>query len=131
MTAPRFRYDHIHLRASDPAAMAGFFTRLFGAGCRPEGREGRYVLDLDGQCLLIAPSNPDFPAAPGPGFPHRGLEHIGLAVADLDAACAHLRALGADIPVGPVAAGGLRLAFVRGPDGVMVELLERAQHDPC
>jgi catechol 2,3-dioxygenase-like lactoylglutathione lyase family enzyme len=123
--APRFRYDHIHLRARDPAAMARFFIEFFGAEARPEGRSDRYELTLDGQRLLVAPANPDFPAAPAPGFPHLGLEHVGLAVDDVDAACAHLRALGADIPIGPLAAGPFRLAFVRGPEGVMVELLQR------
>ena len=39
---------------------------------------------------------------------------------------AALRAKGADIPIGPLAGGpGLRLAFVRGPEGIMVELLQR------
>lgn len=122
-----FRFDHLHLRAGDPAAMAEFFTRLFGATAMPEGRPGRYILRLDGQTLLIAPANPEFPAAPAPAFPHLGLEHIGLGVEDLDAACALLRSRGADIAIGPVQAGpGIRLAFIRGPEGVMVELLERA-----
>jgi catechol 2,3-dioxygenase-like lactoylglutathione lyase family enzyme len=106
--------------------MAAFFAGMFGAELTPEGREGRYILRLGGQSLLVAPPHPDFPAAPGPDFPHLGLEHIGLGVDDLDAAVAALRARGADIAIGPLAAGpGLRLAFVRGPEGVMVELLER------
>ena len=76
--------------------------------------------------MLIAPPNPEFPAAPAPAFPHLGLEHIGLGVDDLDAACAMLRGRGADIAIGPTTAGpGIRLAFIRGPEGVMVELLER------
>lgn len=126
-----FRFDHIHLRARDPEAMARFFTGLFGATAAPEGRPGRWVLRLDGQTLLIGPPNADFPPAPGPAFPYCGLEHIGLAVADLGAAIAHLRAAGAEVAVGPLEAGGLRFAFIRGPEGVMVELLERAEHDPC
>ncbi len=126
-----FRFDHIHLRARDPEAMARFFTALFGAVATPEGRSGRFILDLDGQTLLIGPPNADHPPAPGPAFPYCGLEHIGLTVEDMDAAIAHLRAVGADIAVGPLQAGPLRLAFIRGPEGVMVELLEHRQHDVC
>ena len=126
-----FRFDHIHLRARDPAAMARFFIGLFGATALPEGRSGRWVLRLDGQTLLIGPPNADYPPAPAPAFPHCGLEHIGLAVADMAGAIAHLRATGAEIAVGPIEAAGLRLAFIRGPEGVMVELLERPEHDPC
>ncbi len=131
MAAPRFRFDHIHLRAREPEAMARFFTSLFGATARPEGRPGRWILDLDGQALVIGPPNADHPPAPGPAFPYCGLEHIGLAVADMDAAIAHLRAAGAEIVVGPLDAAGLRLAFIRGPEGVMVELLERQRQDVC
>jgi len=44
----------------------------------------------------------------------------------VDAAAAELRAKGADIPIGPLTRSpGLRLAFVRGPDGVMVEIVQR------
>ncbi|MBL6454886.1 VOC family protein [Belnapia sp. T6] len=126
-----FRFDHVHLRARDPDAMARFFAGLFGASAQPEGRPGRWVLRLDGQTLLVGPANPDHPPAPAPAFPYCGLEHIGLGVADLDAALDHLRALGADVAIGPLQAGPLRLAFIRGPEGVMVELLERREHDPC
>lgn len=126
-----FRFDHIHLRARDPGEMARFFTDLFGATATPEGRPGRFILDLDGQTLLIGPPNADHPPAPGPTFPYCGLEHIGLTVEDMDVAIAHLRAAGAEIAVGPLQAGRLRLAFIRGPEGVMVELLEYPQHDVC
>jgi lactoylglutathione lyase len=48
-------------------------------------------------------------------------------VDDLDAAAvAELRAKGADIAEGPVVRNpGLYLAIVRGPEGVMVELVQR------
>jgi catechol 2,3-dioxygenase-like lactoylglutathione lyase family enzyme len=114
--------------------MAAFFAGMFGAEVAPDtdptGRahpdRARFILRLGGQLLLVAPPHPDFPAASAPDFPHLGLEHIGLGVDDLDAAVAALRAKGADIPIGPLAGGpGFRLAFVRGPEGVMVELLQR------
>src|ERR1700751_5387255 len=55
-----------------------------------------------------------------------GLEHIGLTVDDVDAAVAELRAKGAEIAIGPLTRNpGLRLAFVRGPEGIMMELVER------
>jgi len=40
--------------------------------------------------------------------------------------CAELRQKGADVAIGPLTRDwGLRLAFVRGPDGVMVELVQK------
>ena len=49
-----------------------------------------------------------------------------MTVDNLDAAVADLRAKGAEIAVGAVMRNpGLHLAFVRGPEGVMVELVQR------
>jgi lactoylglutathione lyase len=55
------------------------------------------------------------------------VNHSGLTVDDLDAASvAELRAKGADIAEGPVVRNpGLYLAIVRGPEGVMVGLVQR------
>ena len=58
--------------------------------------------------------------------PEGGLEHIGLTVDDVDAAVDELRAKGAEIAIGPLTRNpGLRLAFVRGPEGIMIELVQR------
>jgi catechol 2,3-dioxygenase-like lactoylglutathione lyase family enzyme len=54
------------------------------------------------------------------------LEHIGLTVDDVDAAVEELRAKGAEIAIGPLTRNaGLRLAFIRGPEGIMIELVQR------
>lgn len=57
----------------------------------------------------------------------RAVNHSGLTVDDRDAAAvAELCANGADIGEGPVVRNpGLYLAIVRGPEGVMVELVQR------
>lgn len=82
---------------------------------------------LGGQTVLIAPTHPRDPTAAPPPFPHYGLEHIGLTVDDVDAACAELKAKGAEIAIGPLTrSAGLRLAFVRGPEGIMVELVQES-----
>jgi catechol 2,3-dioxygenase-like lactoylglutathione lyase family enzyme len=44
----------------------------------------------------------------------------------VDAACEELRQKGAHIVIGPLTRNpGTRLAFVRGPEGIMVELVQR------
>ena len=85
------------------------------------------VLDnLASRARLIAPTHPHDPMTPAPRFPYYGLEHMGLTVDDLEAAVAELRVKGADIAIGPLTRSpGLHLAFVRGPDGIMVELVQR------
>jgi lactoylglutathione lyase len=71
-------------------------------------------------------ANPNHPTATAPNFPCYGLEHIGLTVDDVDAACVELRAKGADVAIGPLTRDPVtRLAFIRGPEGIMVELVQR------
>jgi lactoylglutathione lyase len=129
-----FRFDHVHLRSPNPDATATFFEAMFGAEAKrdvyPPGTlypgQQRISLTLGGQRILIAPTHPNDPMAPAPEFPYYGLEHIGLTVDDVDAACEELRRKGADIAIGPLTRNaGLRLAFVRGPEGIMVELVQR------
>ena len=127
-------YDHVHLRSADPDAMGRFFETMFGAEVKrdiyPPGTlypgQMRVSMQLGGQKVLVAPTHPHDPTAAAPQFPYYGVEHIGLTVDDVDAACEELRAKGADIAIGPLTrSAGLRLAFVRGPEGVMVELVQR------
>jgi catechol 2,3-dioxygenase-like lactoylglutathione lyase family enzyme len=129
-----FLFDHVHLRSTDPDATAAFFETMFGADVSrntyPPGTlypgQMRLTMRVGGQKILIAPSHPHDPMTPAPPFPYYGLEHIGLTVSDLDAAISSLRAKGADVAIGPLTRdAGTYLAFIRGPDGIMVELVQR------
>ena len=129
-----YRYDHVHLRSSDPDATARFLETMFDAevtrSVYPTGPlypgQQRITMRLGGQTVLIAPPHPHEATATAPPFPHYGLEHIGLTVDDVDAAVKELRAKGAEIAIGPLTRNhGLRLAFIRGPEGIMIELVQR------
>jgi lactoylglutathione lyase len=131
---PVYRYDHVHLRSPDPEAAARFFQTMFDAevlrGTYAEGTfypgQPRVFVKLGGQTVLIAPAHHDEPTDDAPRFPYYGLEHIGLTVDDIDVAVADLRAKGAEIAVEPMDySAGTRLAFIRGPDGVMIEIVQR------
>ncbi len=72
------------------------------------------------------------PVAPGdrvnepPVTPYQGLDHFGLTVSGIDAIAAELKAKGAEFTLEPhTIRPGLRICFLRGPQGVSVELLER------
>ncbi len=128
-----YHYDHIHLRSPDPDATARFFEAMFDAevtrSIYPPGTlypgQMRVTMKVGGQKVLIAPTHPHDPTATAPQFPYYGLEHIGLTVDDVDAACEELRAKGADVAIGPLTRDpGTRLAFIRGPEGIMVELVQ-------
>jgi len=54
-----------------------------------------------------------------------GIRHIAFAVKDIDAAVAGLRARGAELVGELERYGGYRLCYVRGPEGIIIELAER------
>ncbi len=129
-----YDFDHVHLRASDPDATGRFFETMFGAEVKrsiyPPGTlypgKMRVTIRFGERLVLVAPTHPDDPTAAPPPFPHYGVEHIGLTVDDVDAACAELRAKGAEVAIGPLTRDpGTRLAFIRGPDGIMVEIVQK------
>jgi catechol 2,3-dioxygenase-like lactoylglutathione lyase family enzyme len=122
---PQVRWDHLHLRSPDPEATARYYVEVFGA--TPVNKVDvsgavRVIVDLAGLHLFIEQVPPDTPAPP-----YLGLEHIGLAVTNMDAVCAELKAHGAEFAVEPhTPRPGVRIAFVRAPENVRIELLERS-----
>ena len=120
-------YDHVHLRSLDPAAAGRFYVDVLGAKKISEVQVRgmlRVVLDLGGLRVFIEEAPAGLPQSPVPPF--TGVEHIGLRVADLDAAVADLARLGIPLQtaieqVNPA----LRVVFLEGPDRVRIELLER------
>jgi catechol 2,3-dioxygenase-like lactoylglutathione lyase family enzyme len=122
-----FRFDHIHLRSPDPEAAAAIWASAFGAEVKSRVMAGpwlRLVLDLAGVTLFLEQVPPETHAPPAPPF--LGVEHIGLAVSDLDAAIADLAGKGVKLVSGPSSPRpGVRIAFFAMPDDVRVELIER------
>ncbi len=76
-----FTFDHIHLRSPDPEATAAFYERVFDAALKRSPQ--RIDIDLGGQVIFVSPVNEDG-TGEAPSAPYRGLEHIGLAVKDID-----------------------------------------------
>ena len=123
-----FTYDHVHLRSPDPDETARHYERMFGAeiirSVQSDGRE-RIDLNLGGLTVFIAKVDPD-KVGPPPEPPFQGLEHLGLAVHPIDEAVAELKRKGAEVTREPVTIRpGVRIAFIRGPQNVHIELLDR------
>ena len=63
---------------------------------------------------------------PVPPDPHLGLDHFGFRVDNLDETVAELKGRGAVMAAEPrTIRPGVRVAFVRAPDDVRIELLQR------
>ena len=125
----KFAYDHIHLRSPDAEATAQWYERMFGAeiirSIQSDGRP-RIDLNLGGVAVFIAQVPEANAVAPPPEPPHLGLEHIGLRVDGIDAVVSELKQKGAEFTVEPkTIRPGVRIAFLRGPQNVHIELLDR------
>jgi len=123
----QFSCDHLHLRSPNPEAAAAFYVSRLGAKItgRTENQGAlRVILDLGGLVTYIEAVAAETVMAPP--APFVGIEHVGLRVADLAAAASELRANGVKFLVEPrEARPGVKIAFIEGPDGVRIELLER------
>ena len=139
------RLDHVGIVVDDLAEATEFFVQL-GLELRGQGSvEGRWVdsiVALEGVRTDFAfMQTPDghgrlelikFHSPPVEGHdPHAaantlGLRHVAFAVEDIDAVVAGLRARGAEL-VGELVRyeDSYRLCYVRGPEGIMVELAEK------
>jgi catechol 2,3-dioxygenase-like lactoylglutathione lyase family enzyme len=138
------RMDHVGVVVDDLAAATEFFVQL-GLEARGGGSvEGEWVeriIGLDGVEVEFAfVQTPDghgrlelikFNAPPAQGdngdapANTRGIRHLAFVVDDIDAAVAGLRDRGTEL-VGEVVRVGnsFRLCYVRGPEGIIVELAE-------
>ena len=128
MTA--FTWEHIHLRSPDPEATARWYEDMLGAEViRTKQPDGPARVDLllgGGQKVFVAPANPSLETRPAPDAPYMGLEHIGLTVPDIDAAASELKGKGVRFTMDPTTVRpGVRIAFLRGPENVSIELIQR------
>ena len=140
------RMEHVGIVVDDLVAAIEFFVQL---GLELQGKglvEGSWVdrvVGLEGVRADIAMlQTPDghgrleltkfhTPSPEGGGDKHApantpGIRHIAFAVEDIDAVVAHLRAQGVEL-VGELERyeDSYRLCYVRGPQGIIVELAER------
>jgi lactoylglutathione lyase len=124
-----FTYDHVHLRSPDPDATAAYYERMFGAEIIKSVMSNglpRTDVKIGGVMFFIAQVPADAAIAEKPEGSFVGLDHMGLRVREIDRVCDELKAKGAEFTVEPkTIRPGVRIAFVRGPQNVLIELLDR------
>ncbi len=123
-----YTWDHIHLRSPDPEATALWLERMLGAQVIRSMQQGKPRIDLKlgGANIFIAPVAPGEGVNAPPVAPYQGLDHFGLSVKDIDAVAADLKKKGVEFTKEVhTPRPGIRICFIRGPQGVSIELLER------
>lgn len=118
------RYLHAMLRVRDLEASLRFFCDGLGLieTRRKDYPEGRFTL-----VYLGAPENPEVEVELTFNYDDedygnaRNFGHLAFEVRDIYAVCAHLQSMG--VPINRPPRDG-RMAFVRSPDGISIELLQ-------
>lgn len=125
------KYLHTMIRVSDLEETLGFFGLLGLAEVRrKEDEKGRYTLVFlaapgDEAAQIELTYNWDEKAGYGEG---RNFGHVAYAVDDIYEACRRLMAGGVTISRPPRDG---RMAFVRSPDGISIELLQKGAALPA
>ena len=123
-----FTWDHVHLRTPDPEAMAQWFERMLGAQVLRSTQQGKPRIDLKigGANIFLAEVKPGDGVSAAPTTPYQGLDHFGLTVSGIDAVAADLKKKGVEFTKEPHSPRpGIKICFIRGPQGISIELLDR------
>ncbi len=125
---PNYQWDHIHLRTPDAEATAQWFEKMLGAQVIRTTQQGKPRIDMElgGANIFLAPVAPGDAVNAPPKTPYQGLDHFGLAVSDVDSVVADLKKKGVEFTMEPNnPRPGIRICFIRGPQGISIELLDR------
>ena len=128
-----YAINHVHIRSADPHTTAAWYEKHFEAKIVSE-REvmpGTITIGMEvgGPVRLNVSSKPagSSDERSTAELNRLGLEHFGFNVEDLEADLERLESSGIRVvlPLTEVT-GGARLAYIEGPDDVLIELVQRA-----
>lgn len=126
-----FAINHIHLKSEDPRKSADWWAKAFNFtivsdDVRAQGNRFVACDSENGIRVNISSARDGETLGPGDASVHAGLEHFGLDTTDIEADIERLTALGAELLEGPTEGGPVRICFLRAPDDVRIELIERS-----
>ncbi len=120
--------DHIHVICGNVEEAVKYFEKVFDGWETSRGEVRGYpMIRMEVKGVPISVMGTDAKAGrlvPGKG--DRGLDHFGFRVKELEKTVEDLKKRGAKFSVGPsVSTAGVKFAFVEGPEGIRIELVER------
>jgi catechol 2,3-dioxygenase-like lactoylglutathione lyase family enzyme len=121
-------HDHIHCVHSDVDATVNFYKDIHGGIEKSRIERGGappVVLDVHGSSIIVRGKREGETVAPGPsGWPRYSIDHYAFRVeGKLSEAVEEVKGKGGYIVLeGEVE--DLRFAYLEGPDGVIIELVE-------
>lgn len=124
-----FEFDHVHVVCEDVEQVGAFLRDVIGAKElrkveTPEMRNWEY--QLSDTRIFVRQKKENEVLSDG-SIRRAGVDHLGFSVPDLDAAIKRLVEAGCVLNQGPtLLRKGLSIAFVSGPGGLLMEILQRS-----
>ena len=129
-----YSVNHVHIRAADPRVSASWYEKYFNAKIISERENMPGTITVSMQ--VGGPVRLNISSQPAGSSETRsvaelnqlGLEHFGFDVSDLESELSRLKEAGIRVVL-PLTelASGTRLAYIEGPDDVLIELVQPAQ----
>lgn len=110
---------HLHLSSPDPQATLGWYVDAFGVSTS-QWKGALPGIDYGDIWLLVSPASGELEPTQG-----RSFDHLGWNFDNLSAAAEMLTAKGVEFTMEPRDYRGIRIAFIEGPDGVRIELVQK------
>lgn len=124
-----WQFDHAHFKCSDPERTIAFFKYNFYAkevARFDSGGMSIVTLDIGGLWYNFSPKRAGEDVDPRTQPVRYGVYHIGLKTRDLLAEAAKMKARGVKFTMEVGQANPqTKYAFIEGPDGISIELLQR------
>jgi predicted enzyme related to lactoylglutathione lyase len=115
-----YGFHHVHLHSPDPQATLEWYSKAFGGEIT---RYGGFLPAIKYNDMWLICQKYNEEKAPTKG---RAVDHIGFSFPDLDAAAKTLKEQGVNFTLEPRPYGALKIAFIDGPQGVNIELVQPA-----
>ncbi len=131
------QFSFTKIIVADVDRLYGFYHDVFGLAQINRVRQGEGQAELDEIIMGPAGAGYSVPSLviqryPNRPVPARGEATLGFIVADIDRTIQTAVAAGAviDRPVRTAAEHGIRVAFIKDPDGHLIEIVQMREHQP-
>jgi catechol 2,3-dioxygenase-like lactoylglutathione lyase family enzyme len=122
-------FDHVHLISENPEATANWYSDKLGGEIVGSGEvrgAPSIQVSFKGATIIVRGQRPGEEVAEKPGL-EWGTDHFGFQIdGDFDGFCSELKNKGVTFTMDPVDfTPTVRIAFIKDPDGALIELLQR------
>ena len=122
-----YSFHHLHLLCSDLDNTIDWFSDKLGATLVVKKKFGTVdgaSLDLNNTMINLRVKADHENVDSDASQPSFGYHHMCVSVDDLDGALSELKAKGVEFISGPTDTADARIAFFKGPDNIVIEVLQ-------